>query len=316
MNIFLKVMRILLDIFGILCLIVIIYLIIHILRNKKAIEIPFYNKIQCGEIYCPSQIVDLPIPSQVGTAYDKKVARYLADLSVRISSSVNEPFKYPPILTHELDMYDSKDNPIFGVLWSNNGIAYISFRGTLEKQEWMQNFTYEQTPFKHNIKNVNQQHALFLSNSDKNHSPQVHSGFLHVYYNFRNDLIHKIKKLNPSQILVGGHSLGGAIATICGLDLKIMGYNVVVYNFASPRVGDDEFCNLVNKNKLTLYRIVNTCDVAPTFPVSVSPNFQDPENPFIYTHCGEAVYFTSNWKSISNNHVMSVYINWLDNELS
>ena len=315
MNLFLKIMRILLDIFGILCLIVIIYIIIHVLKNTKAIEIPFYNKLQCGEFNCPSPIVDLPIPSQVGTAYDKNVARYLADLSVRITSSVNEPFKSPRILTHELDMYDSKENPIFGVLWSNNGTAYISFRGTLEKQEWMQNFTYEQTPFKHN-NNVNQQHALFISNSTKEYSAGVHSGFLQVYNEFRNKLIHKIKKINPTQIIVGGHSLGGAIATICGLDLKIMGYNVIVYNFASPRVGDDGFCDLVVKNKLTLYRIVNTCDVAPTFPVSVSPNFQDPENPFIYTHCGQAVYFTSNWKSIINNHIMSVYINWLDKELS
>ena len=315
MNIFLKIMRIFLDLFGILCLILIVYIFIQTLMNKKAIEIPFYNKLQCGEIYCPRPIVDLPIPSQVGTAYDKKVARYLADLSVRISSAADESFRAPLTLTHELDMYDSKENPLFGVLWSNNGIAYISFRGTLEKQEWMQNFTYEQTPFTHDQK-TKQQHALFFGISDEKSSPAVHSGFIQVYNNFRNDLIHKIKQLNPSQILIGGHSLGGAIATICGLDLKIMGYNAIVYTFASPRVGDDAFCDLVVKNRLTLYRIVNTSDVAPTFPVSVSPNFQDPENPFIYTHCGEAVYFTSNWKSITNNHIMSVYINWLDKELS
>jgi hypothetical protein len=315
MNIFLKIMRIFLELFGILFLILIIYIFIQTLMNKKAIEIPFYNKLQCGEIYCPSPIVDLPIPSQVGTAYDKKVARYLADLSVRISSAVDESFRAPVTLTHELDLYDFKNNPLFGVLWSNNRTAYISFRGTLEKKEWMQNFAYEQESFTNDQK-TKQQHALFFSNSDVKSSPSVHSGFLQVYNNFRNDLIHKIKQLNPLQILIGGHSLGGAIATICGLDLKIMGYNVIVYTFASPRVGDNAFCDLVVKNSLTLYRIVNTSDVAPTFPVSVSPNFKDPENPYIYTHCGEAVYFTSNWKSIANNHIMAVYINWLDKELS
>jgi len=71
---------------------------------------------------------------------------------------------------------------------------------------------------------------------------------------------------------------------------------------------------LVNKYNLPLYRIVNTSDVAPTFPVSVSPNFDDPENPFIYDHCGNAVYFTDNWKSLVNNHTLAVYVNWLDKQ--
>jgi len=292
-------------------MILIIYLFVKWKKYKKSLEKPIYNKLKCGEIYCLTTIVDLPIPVQNGKAFDFKVARFLADLIVRISRAVDEPFTEPLTLKNELIMYDLMKNPIFGVLWSHDGIAYIAFRGTMETQEWIKNFTYRQTSFPHS-NTMKQQHADFLNNSEN--SPNIHNGFLQVYNNFRKDLIHKIKKLNPKQILVGGHSLGGAIATICGLDLKILGYNTIVYNFASPRIGDDAFCNLVNKLNLPLYRIVNTCDIAPTFPISVCPNFDDPENPFIYTHCGEGIYFTDNWKSLANNHVLAVYVNWLDNQ--
>lgn len=283
------------------------------LKYKKALQTTIYNKLGCGEIYCLSQIVDLPIPDQKDQTFNIKVARFLADLIVRISRAVDEPFTQPDTLKNELLMYDSKKNPIFGVLWSYKGIAYIAFRGTMEPQEWIQNFTYRQTSFPKSNK-MKQQNALFLNNSKK--SPNIHSGFLEVYNNFRNDLIDKLKQLKPIQVLIGGHSLGGAIATICGLDLKILGYNTIVYNFASPRVGDHLFCDLINKSKLPLYRVVNTSDVAPTFPVAVSPNFDDPENPFIYNHCGDAIYFTDNWKSLINNHTLAVYVNWLDKQQS
>jgi triacylglycerol lipase len=304
---------IILSLIGIFFIIVVLYVLFKWLKYKKALQMPIYNKLQCGEFYCLAQIVDLPIPNQKDKTFNIKVARFLADLIVRISRAVNEPFTEPHTLKNELLMYDSNKNPIFGVLWSNDDIAYIAFRGTMKPQEWMQNFTYQQTSFPKSNK-IKQQHALFLNNS-KN-SPNIHSGFLEVYNNFRNNLINKIKELKPTQVLIAGHSLGGAIATICGLDLKILGYNTIVYNFATPRVGDDKFCDLINKYNLPLYRVVNTSDVAPTFPVAVSPNFDDPEKPFNYNHCGDAIYFTDNWKSIINNHTLGVYVNWLDKQQS
>ena len=48
---------------------------------------------------------------------------------------------------------------------------------------------------------------------------------------------------NPvKSIIVTGHSLGGAIATLAGLDLKRKyGYKVTLINFGSPRVGNEAF---------------------------------------------------------------------------
>ena len=75
------------------------------------------------------------------------------------------------------------------------------------------------------------------------------------------------------------------------MDLKILGYNVLVYNFASPRVGDNNFCNMIDKiYKLPLFRLVNMCGIVPNSPPPVCPNFQDKDNPYLYLHCSKAIY--------------------------
>ena len=281
------------------------------MRHKKAIKITLDNDLQTGDIYQYPEIVDLPIPTQEDTKLNFKVARYLADLIVRVRKGMYESFLEPHTLKNELNMYDDK-KILFGVIFSNDDIAYIAFRGT----NWYDN--------KSCINNLSLLQK-FLSNSNKNKQTKIysnsnnipagiHSGFLKVYNIFRDELLDKIEEINPKQIIIAGHSLGGAIATICGLELKILGYNVVVYNFSSPCVGDDAFCELVKESDLPLYRIINTCDIAQSFPVSVIPNFNYPKKPFIYSHCGEAVYFTDNWKSLYNNHLMNVYIKWLDKQ--
>jgi acetyl esterase/lipase len=46
----------------------------------------------------------------------------------------------------------------------------------------------------------------------------------------------------PKKVLVTGHSLGGALATLCALRLQKDGHgSAAVYTYASPRVGNDKF---------------------------------------------------------------------------
>lgn len=291
--------------------IIVTYLYIKHKKNSKAIGMSFINNLQCPETtICPRKISDLEIPIQKDNNYDNKVARYLVDLVARLENSVNSKLIPPKNLKKELDLYNTKENPLFGIVWSNNDTVYIIFRGTMSTKEFIQDLNYSQKVFpKH--KKISQNKALFLSD---NNAPNIHSGFLEVYNNLRQALLNKLKELKPKQILVSGHSLGAATSTICGLDLKILGYNVLVYNFASPRVGDYNFCNMVEKiYKLPLFRLVNTCDIVPTYPPPVCPNFEDKDNPYLYLHCGKVIYFTNNWKSVINNHLLGVYINSFKN---
>ncbi|NTW36269.1 MAG: hypothetical protein HGB17_09095, partial [Syntrophobacteraceae bacterium] len=55
------------------------------------------------------------------------------------------------------------------------------------------------------------------------------------------------KKLQEYPLIcVTGHSLGGALSTVCAADLFCLGYDCVLYNFASPRVGGDTFSEWFN----------------------------------------------------------------------
>ena len=130
----------------------------------------------------------------------------------------------------------------------------------------------------------------------------------------RNDILNTLKSIPGSlqtPVMISGHSLGAATATLACLDLTKFGYDCVAYTFASPRVGDMDFCRIAKKLNTNLYRIVNIADAVPTLPPAVSPNLDDPEDPFMYSHCGIMKSFSVNWLSTLNNHLIGSYLEGL-----
>ncbi|KAI5927787.1 Alpha/Beta hydrolase protein [Camillea tinctor] len=75
----------------------------------------------------------------------------------------------------------------------------------------------------------------------------VHMGFLTSWQIARRDVLPAIKPLREQYpdytVHLVGHSLGGAVAALAALELKVsLGWdNVVVTTFGEPRVGNDEF---------------------------------------------------------------------------
>ena len=82
----------------------------------------------------------------------------------------------------------------------------------------------------------------------------VHVGFLRGYLSVRTRLLTMIEALKRDEggdwsVYVTGHSLGGALATICAADLGAgicAADDVVMYNFGSPRVGNLAFVKHFN----------------------------------------------------------------------
>jgi triacylglycerol lipase len=97
------------------------------------------------------------------------------------------------------------------------------------------------------------------------------------------------------------------------LDLKIVGYDVILYTFGSPRIGNKAFSDTVISSELKHYRIVNTEDTITQMPLPVSPNFSKHDEPFFYTHNGEEHKFTKHNKSIFKNHSHKTYMNNINN---
>lgn len=273
--------------------------LITLSRVKEAVRMVIPDNL-CYSKTWNINVVDLPIPVQSGTVYNKDVARYCADLIHRVAAVESSYLKTPRGMDMHLEMWNSNENPLFGALWSNTDVAYVVFRGTACINEWAQDLNYGLESFPVELPFI----------PDNKLHPSVHSGFLDVYSNFRSELLIKLKEINPRQTIVSGHSLGGAVATICGFDVKSSGYSgdIMVYNFASPRVGDENFRESVENIGLPIYRIVNTMDRVPRLPPAITPNFNNPRNPYIYSHCGVSVSFTTDLKSISNNHMLEGYI--------
>jgi hypothetical protein len=70
-------------------------------------------------------------------------------------------------------------------------------------------------------------------------------------------------------VTVCGHSLGGALATLLGLDVAVntIFKNPTVYTYASPRTGDSAFTAFYDHMVPNTIRVANRMDLVPKLPM-------------------------------------------------
>ncbi len=102
---------------------------------------------------------------------------------------------------------------------------------------------------------------------------KIHKGFAMAYASVAHRVMGGIKRLheeNPRPIFLTGHSLGGALATICSLDiwvkLRISRRSIFVSTFGSPRVGNEAFKRVYNSVIVLHWRIVVDPDMVAKLP--------------------------------------------------
>lgn len=105
---------------------------------------------------------------------------------------------------------------------------------------------------------------------------QVHRGFLAAYMSIRPRLVAALDELilatrpRHRSLFVTGHSMGGALATLCALDMRTR-YDRALrmlrcVTLASPRVGDYRFSRLFDRLVPHALRLVVARDVVPGLP--------------------------------------------------
>lgn len=121
----------------------------------------------------------------------------------------------------------------------------------------------------------------------------VHKGFLDSYKKIRNDVRGIIKDYISGGILrfiITGHSLGGALAEVCGYDMvdfyKEKPYKWFITTFGAPRVGDQKLADFMNGNK-GLVRHVRV-----TFGEDIFPKIPSEVGKITYVHSGTEIHFT------------------------
>ena len=78
----------------------------------------------------------------------------------------------------------------------------------------------------------------------------VHQGFYNAYASVggyvRSDVQKLLALYRDASLFVTGYSLGGALATIAAADLhSVFGHIDQLYTFGCPRVGNEQFANLI-----------------------------------------------------------------------
>lgn len=116
-----------------------------------------------------------------------------------------------------------------------------------------------------------EERASSLTLSSRCHlRPHVLSGVLTVNHQVRTTVADHLQQHPNAEVLITGHSLGAALATLCFLDLQ---YHLDVaafaplYIFGAPRVGNAAFARFAASHGVPIFRIVHFRDIVPHLPL-------------------------------------------------
>ena len=187
---------------------------------------------------------------------------------------------------------------IFKTINDNKNTYIVAFRGTDDTIDWSSNLSLIKTSIKDPPKHLIIKWPWYAYYKE----PRMHSGFVNAYNSLKKDIYEYFEQENikgnlssNSDIILTGHSLGGALATVCAYDIfsfkEKYKVNLSVITFGAPRV-----CNLASALILNeMYwdkskRVVNCMD-----PITLTPLTNS-------YHCFPLLnlYSNSYWKCFKN----------------
>ena len=95
-----------------------------------------------------------------------------------------------------------------------------------------------------------------------------------------------LSKYRSATISLTGHSTGGALATLAGMDIRVT-FKVLInfYSFGQPRVGNLGFSNWVGEMVPPFYRLIHNADIVPHSPPAMELLIP------MYFHAGLQVFY-------------------------
>ena len=171
----------------------------------------------------------------------------LARLSYK-TEKINDSDLAPYGLSLELDSFIEGEDLRFFVAGNSQEI-YITFRGTQGEGDFEIDFLFKKVDF--------------------GQEGEVHEGFwesTQFLYPQVKDYIQN--QQSNRKIIIVGHSLGGAIASLTAAQSVVDGFQIqTLCTIAAPRVGDSTFRSFFEKSfKGDIYAFVNSKDIVPLAP--------------------------------------------------
>ncbi|MEK3715921.1 lipase family protein [Paenibacillus sp. FSL R7-0333] len=181
---------------------------------------------------------------------------------------------------------------LFGFILESPQEIIIAWRGSISTNDWLSNMNAAQKKFKYI-----QEPCM------------THRGFTDIYASARDAILSVLGTLSPEKTLyVTGHSLGGALATLCALDVSANSAFTTprLYTYGSPRVGDPDFANAFSRYVRSSYRYANLFDVTTYVPPTVY-KLPKQKTKYYYTHVQTLKSLSFQNGSPELNHVIRSY---------
>lgn len=151
---------------------------------------------------------------------------------------------------------------------------YIVFRGSEKRMDWDTNLQFEQSVVEFREEVIDEQivedkEKIYPYAGSSSSGALMHRGFSSAFMSVREPIHHYLRSHAVTHATITGHSLGGALATLCAVDIQ---YNftdkvaVDVYTFGAPRVGNDGFRESFNRRVPDSFRFVYGMDIVPALP--------------------------------------------------
>lgn len=186
------------------------------------------------------------------------------------NNRVIQSMTYVQELGYEIEhLYIHKMNHTFLLILSRVDRIIVAFRGTTDIEHF-------KTDLK--VMTTSVESALLCSEIESPikktvdwQNAMVHKGFADAYKSVSRPILQKLKELfsiSPRPLFFTGHSLGGALATLCSLDIAICldTENIYVSTFGSPKVGNYFWSRLYNDVIVAHWRVAMRSDIITTLP--------------------------------------------------
>lgn len=271
-------------------------------------------------------VVSISLMSNICQAADTKISReyvesYFSSIAAASCLGVynaeeSMSFNYLELMGWKIDSHVSRSGKLethFAVASKyfkdfDKTVLMVTFRGSASKMDWKANFQAAKVNYGGNT--LTEMEQLTQAPLVKD-GPAVHKGFNSYADNVLKDAVVGTDGTlqgvfgyalnNPKTVIImTGHSMGGAVATLLATRLVDLGFpkeRMHVLTFGAPAIGNAVY-NTMYANKIDILRITNTNDPVPG---SLQTFFSN------YVQCGKNIKYHLSSQIANVQHDMAMY---------
>ena len=265
----------------------------------------------------PTDTMDPATAVTYGPFIQAAEAQYSSDPGqVNPATITNMPAGYTLVRTIQMtDFLGPEQSRVFYgyvAVGGDPATAVVALRGTESTMEWWDDFHWDLVPFTQVPDGGNVAQGFYgIYQSIGTMTPGQEGGSAPGA--FADEVAQAATSglaadLDPASLplVVTGHSLGGALATLLAADLNATtALRPQAWTFASPHVGDATFAARYGGLSTVSWRIYNQVDVVPYFPLDISGRYQPVTTGYAINSLGKAKW------SLSCAHSLNTYMHIL-----